>query len=107
MRREGTHDDSNPRGQHHPAGARPAVAGHPLRAPGHRGGGQLLNTSLTFSPACFRLPLAWSVSPSAWSCSSSVASPTVSLALPLSSSALLPILSSVPMLAPSFAEDGS
>ena len=63
---------------------------------------QSLKASLTFSPACFRLPEAWSPRPSACSCSLSVASPMLSLALPLSSSALFSTLSSVP-IARSFA----
>ena len=46
--------------------------------------GQLLNTSLIFSPACLTLDFAWSAWPSASSCSSSVALPTPSLTLPAS-----------------------
>src|SRR5882724_3354843 len=56
--------------------------------------------SLTFSPACLRLLLTWSPCPWVSSASSSVVLPTPSLILPLISSALLSILSSVPMITP-------
>src|SRR5215216_6090074 len=51
--------------------------------------------SFTFSPACLRLALAWSVRPAASSSSSSVARPRLSLALPFRSSPWLRSLSSV------------
>src|SRR3712207_504104 len=54
---------------------------------------QSLKASFTFSPACLRLPLAWSVSPSARRLSSPVASPACSFATPPSSSALFFALS--------------
>ncbi len=84
------------------ASAEPAVANRegglrPRPATGALPRRQLLKTSLIFSPACLRLPLAWSAWPSASSSSSSVARPTPSLTFPFISSALLSILSSVPM----------
>src|SRR4051812_11714757 len=58
---------------------------------------QLLKASLTFSPASFRLDLAWSSLPSFSVLLSPVARPTPSLALPAASSTLLLILSEIPM----------
>ena len=57
-----------------------------------------LKASLMFSPACLSFELDWSALPSASRDSSSVALPTPSLTLPVSSSDLLSILSSAPMV---------
>lgn len=52
-----------------------------------------LNTSLTFSPACFNLPFTWSTLPSSSSLSSPVVFPTISLTLPFAIWALFLALS--------------
>jgi len=60
-----------------------------------------LKTSLTFSPACLMLPLAWSLWPSALRSSLPVASPALSLAFPPSSWPLSLALS-IPLMCFSF-----
>src|SRR3954466_6089153 len=72
----------------------PSPGGNGVRRDGRS---DYLKASLTFSPACFRLPLVSSAWPSAWRSRSSVASPSASLPLPESSSALFFILS-IPLM---------
>src|ERR1017187_1690006 len=71
------------------------------------GAHHLLNASLSFSPACFRLPFVWSALPSARRLSLPLSLPAVSFSFPLACSAVFLALSVVAMTGPSLGREQS